>query len=78
MCLRNWFLIEIRTSVLHSKQKSLPFQKRLKLWKAISQKPIQVAIPNLAEIIFNYYQMDYKNYFGFIYYDVVTMATNMA
>ena len=78
MCLRNWFLIEIRTSVLHSNQKSLPFQKRLKLWKDISKKPIQVGIPNSAEIIFNYYQMDYKCYFGFMYYDVVTMATNMA
>ena len=78
MCLRNLFLIEIRTSVLHSNQKSLPFQKRLKLWKAIFQKPIQVGIPNSVEIIFNYYQMDYKCYFGFIYNDVVTMATNMA
>ena len=32
----------------------------------------------MAQIVFNYYQMDYKRYFGFIYYDVVSMATNVA
>ena len=64
--------------MLRSNQKSLPFQKRLKVWKAMFQKIFQVGIPNLAEIVFNYYRMDYKCYFGFIYYDVVTMATNVA
>ena len=44
----------------------------------MSQKLFQVGIPNLAEIVFNYYQMDYKCYFGFMYHDVVTMATNVA
>ena len=64
--------------MLRPNQKSLPFQKRLKVWKAMSQKLFQVDIPNLADIVFNYHQMDYKCYFGFIYYDVVTMATNVA
>ena len=64
--------------MLCSHQKSLPFQKRLKVWKAMSQKLFQVGIPNLAQIVFNYYQMEYKCYFGFIYYGVVAMATNMA
>ena len=44
----------------------------------MSQKLFQVRIPNLAQIVFNYYQMNYKCYFSFIYYDVVTMATNVA
>ena len=44
----------------------------------MSQNVFQVGIPNLAEIVFNYYQMVYKYYFGFIYYDVITMPTNMA
>ena len=64
--------------MLRSNQKSLPFQKRLKVWKAMSQQLFQVGIPNVAEIVLNYYQMDYKCYFGFICYDVVTMATNIA
>ena len=64
--------------MLCSNQKSLSFQKRLKVWKAMSQKLFQVGIPNLAQIVFKYYQMDYKCYFGFIYYDVVTMVTNVA
>ena len=64
--------------MLRSNQKSLPFQKHLKVWKAMSQKLFQVDIPNLAQIVYNYYQIDYKYYFGFIYYDVVTMATNVA
>ena len=71
-------MVEIRSSRLCSNQKSLPFQKRLEVWKAMSQKVVQVGIPNLAQIVFNYYQMDYKCYFGIIYYDVVTMTTNMA
>ena len=44
----------------------------------MSQKLFQVRIPNLAQIVFNYYQMNYKCYLGFIYYDVLTMATNVA
>ena len=64
--------------MLRSNQISLPFQKRFKVWKAMSQKCLQVDIPNLAQIVFNYYQTDYKCYFGFIYYDMVTMATNVA
>ena len=44
----------------------------------MSQNLFQVGIPNLDQIVFNCYQMDCKCYFGFIYYDVVTMATNMA
>ena len=43
----------------------------------MSQKLFQVGIPNLAQIEFNYYQMDYRCYFGFIYHYVVTMATNV-
>ena len=42
------------------------------------QKLSQVGIPNLAQIVFSYYETDYIHYFGFIYYDVVTMATNLA
>ena len=42
------------------------------------QKISQVGIPNLAQIIFNYYQMDYKRYSDCIYYDVVSMATNVS
>ena len=64
--------------MLRPKQKSIPFQKRLNVWKAMSQKLFQVGISNLSQIVFNYYQMNYKCYFGFIYYDVVTMVTNMA
>ena len=64
--------------MLCSNQKSLSFQKRLQVWKAMSQKLFQVGIPNLAQIVFKYYQMDCKCYFGFIYCDVVTMATNVA
>ena len=66
--------------MLYSNQKSLSFQKRLKVWKAMSQKLFQVGIPNLAQVVFKYYQMDYKCYFGFgfIHHDVVTMATNVA
>ena len=78
MCHRYWFLTEIRSFMLRSNQKSLPFQKRLKVWKAMSQKLFKVGIPNLDQIVFNYYQMDYKCYFGFIYYNLVTMATNLA
>ena len=33
---------------------------------------------NLAKIVFNYCQMDDKFYFGLIYYDVITMTTNIA
>ena len=44
----------------------------------MSQKFFQVRISNLAQIVFNYYQMNYKCYFSFMYYDVVTMATNVA
>ena len=64
--------------MLRLNQKLLPFQKRLIVWKAMSLKLFQVGIPNLAQIVFNYYYMDYKYYFGFIYYDMVTMATNVA
>ena len=71
-------MVEIRSFMLRSYQKSLPFQKRFKVWKAMSQNVFQVGIPNLAEIILNYYQMDYKYYFGFIYDDVITITTNMA
>ena len=78
MCLKQWFLTDIRPFMLRSNQKSLPFQKHPKVWKAMSQKLFQVGIPNLVQIVFNYYHMDYKCYFGFIHYDVVTMATNMA
>ena len=78
MCLKLWFLIDIRSFMLRSNQKSYPFQKHLKVWKAMSQKLCQVGMPNLVQIIFNYYHMDYKCHFGFIHYDVVTMATNMA
>ena len=76
MCLKYWFMVEIRSFRFCSNQKSLPFQKRLEVWKAMSQKVVQVGIPNLAQIVFNYYQMDNKCYFGFKYYDVVTMTTN--
>ena len=78
MCLKHWFLTDIRSFMLRSNQKSLPFQKHLKVWKAMSQKILQVGIPNLAQIVLNYYHMDYKCYFGFIHHDVVTMATNVA
>ena len=78
MCHKCWFLTEIRLFVSRSNKKSPPFQKRLKVWKAMSQKLFEVGIPNLTQIVFNYYQMNYKCYFGFIYYDVVTMATNVA
>ena len=44
----------------------------------MSQKLFQVGMPNLIQIVLNYYYMDYKCYFGFIHYDVVTMAANMA
>ena len=50
----------------------------LKVWKAVSQKPFQVGVPNLAQIVLNQYQMDNKSYSGFIYHDVVTMVTNKA
>ena len=71
-------MVEIRSFMLRSNQKSLPFQKRLKVWKAVSQNVFQVGIPSWAEIVFNYNQMEYKCYFGFIYYDVITMTTNIA
>ena len=71
-------MIEIRSLVLRSNQKSLPFEKRLKVWKAMYQQIFQVGISNLAQIVFNYYHIDYECYFGFIYYDVITMTTNMA
>ena len=64
--------------MLRSNQKSLSFKKSVKVWKAMFQKRSQVGIPNLAQIVFNYYQMDYKRYFVFIYYAVVTMVTNLA
>ena len=44
----------------------------------MSQKLFQVGIPNFAQIVLSYHQTNYKCYFGFIYYDVVTMATNVA
>ena len=67
ICHRYWFLTEICSFMLCSNQKSLPFQKCLKVWKAMSQKLFQVDIPNKAQIVFNYYQMDCKCYFGYIY-----------
>ena len=44
----------------------------------MSQKLFQVWIPNLAQIVLSYYQIYYKYYYGFVYYDVVTMTTNVA
>ena len=43
----------------------------------MSRNVFQVDIPTLAEIVFNHYQMNYKCYFGFMCYDVITMTTNM-
>ena len=64
----------VGTSALHVQLVRRTSQHWIVIWTLL----FQVGIPNLAQIVFNYYQMDYKCYFGFIHYDVVTMATNVA